>query len=77
MTRIDAHLHVFTKVSPEFPRETTPVCPAEREEPVEKLLAEMEQHQIAQGGARSDRRNEPGTASVSAALPARLPGNGF
>ena len=48
MTRIDAHLHVFTKVSPEFPRETTPVCPAEREEPVEKLLAEMEQHQIAQ-----------------------------
>ena len=48
MPQIDAHLHVFTKVSPEFPRETTPVCPAEREEPVEKLLGEMEKNQIDQ-----------------------------
>ena len=48
MPRIDAHLHVFTKVSPEFPREVTPICPAEREEPVEKLLIEMEKHQIDQ-----------------------------
>ena len=42
MPRIDAHLHVFTKASPEFPRETSDVWPAGREEPVEKLLGEME-----------------------------------
>ena len=48
MPRIDAHLHVFTKVSDQFPRETTPVCPAEREESVEKLLGEMEKHEIDQ-----------------------------
>lgn len=48
MPRIDAHLHVFTKVSDQFPRETTPVCPAEREEPAEKLLSEMEKHEIDQ-----------------------------
>ena len=43
MPRIDAHLHVFTKASAEFPRETSDVWPAEREEPVEKkLLGEME-----------------------------------
>ncbi len=48
MPRIDAHLHVFTKDSPEFPRETTPEWPPEREEPVEKLLDEMGKHQIDQ-----------------------------
>ena len=48
MQRIDAHLHVFTKVSPEFPREISPICPTEREEPVEKLLGEMEKHEIDQ-----------------------------
>lgn len=48
MPRIDAHVHVFTKLSPEFPREVTPICPAEREESVEKLLGEMDQHQIDQ-----------------------------
>ena len=48
MQRIDAHLHVFTKASAEFPRETSDVWPAEREEPVEKLLGEMETHQIDQ-----------------------------
>ncbi len=48
MPRIDAHLHVFAKASAEFPRETTPVCPAEREESAEKLLGEMEKHQIDQ-----------------------------
>ena len=48
MPRIDAHLHIFTKASAEFPRETSDVWPAEREEPVEKLLGEMEKHQIDQ-----------------------------
>lgn len=48
MPRIDAHLHVFTKASPEFPRETSDVWPADREEPVEKLLGEMKQNQIDQ-----------------------------
>ena len=48
MPRIDAHLHVFTKASAEFPREISDVWPADREEPVEKLLGEMEKHQIDQ-----------------------------
>ncbi len=48
MPKIDAHLHVFTKVTPKFPREVTALCPAEREEPVEKLLGEMDKHQIDQ-----------------------------
>lgn len=48
MPRIDAHLHVFTKASSEFPRETSDIWPAEREEPVEKLLDQMEKHQIDQ-----------------------------
>lgn len=46
MPRIDAHLHVFTKASTRFPREANELWPAEREEPVEKLLAEMDAHQI-------------------------------
>ena len=48
MPRIDAHLHVFTKASSEFPREVSDIWPAEREEPVEKLLGEMEAHGIDQ-----------------------------
>ena len=48
MTRIDSHLHVFAKVSPEFPREPTPVCPADREETAEKLLGEMEANGVDQ-----------------------------
>lgn len=48
MPRIDAHLHVFTKVSAELPRETSEVWPAEREEPVEKLLGEMKNYHIDQ-----------------------------
>ncbi len=48
MPKIDAHVHVFTKASPEFPREVTPICPAEREESAEKLLGEMEKSQIDQ-----------------------------
>lgn len=48
MPIIDAHLHVFTKVSSEFPREVTPICPADREEPVEKLLIEMDKSNVDQ-----------------------------
>ncbi len=48
MPRIDAHVHVFAKDSAEFPRQTTPVYPAEREETAEKLLGEMEKYQIEQ-----------------------------
>lgn len=46
--RIDAHLHVFAKVSSEFPRETNDQFPADREEPVEKLLKEMEENSVDQ-----------------------------
>ncbi|HCR19184.1 MAG TPA: hypothetical protein DIU35_17030 [Candidatus Latescibacteria bacterium] len=46
MTRIDAHLHVFAEVSDAFPRETTEVYPANREEPVEKLMESMAQFGI-------------------------------
>ena len=48
MPRIDAHLHVFTKASAEFPREVSDIWPADREEPVEKLLNEMGTHGIDQ-----------------------------
>ena len=44
--RIDAHLHVFARPSTEFPREITPSMPAEREAPVEALLAQMAAHAI-------------------------------
>ena len=48
MSRIDAHVHVFAKASARFPREVTAECPAEREEPVEKLLDAMQAHRIGQ-----------------------------
>ena len=44
--RIDSHLHVFARPSAEFPREITPSMPAEREAPVEDLLAHMADHAI-------------------------------
>ena len=46
--RIDAHLHVFAKVSAEFPRETNDRLLADREEPVEKYLGEMEKNGVDQ-----------------------------
>ena len=46
MMQIDAHVHVFTRASTEFPRQTSDQLPPEREEPVEKLLQEMEQHGV-------------------------------
>ena len=48
MPRIDSHLHTFVKASSEFPRETSELAPSGREEPVEKLLVEMEKHHIDQ-----------------------------
>ncbi|MDA0745368.1 MAG: amidohydrolase family protein [bacterium] len=48
MSTIDAHLHVFEKVSAEFPREANEICPADRAEPVEKLLEQMETHGVDQ-----------------------------
>jgi predicted TIM-barrel fold metal-dependent hydrolase len=46
MGLIDAHLHVFAKQSVEFPREDTAICPADREEPVEKLMGLMDTHHV-------------------------------
>ena len=46
MGLVDAHLHVFAKQSSEFPREDTAICPADREEPVEKLMGLMEAHDV-------------------------------
>ena len=48
MLRIDAHVHVFAKASARFPREVDADCPADREQPVEKLLAAMQAHRIRQ-----------------------------
>ncbi len=46
--RIDSHVHVFARVSSEFPRQTSDHLPADREEPVEKLLGEMQSNRIDQ-----------------------------
>ncbi|MCZ6635149.1 MAG: amidohydrolase family protein [bacterium] len=48
MPVIDAHLHVFAKVSPEFPREVTVNTPADREETAEKLLEVMGENGVDQ-----------------------------
>ena len=45
---IDAHLHVFAKVSQEFPRQVNERLAAEDEAPVERLLEEMENHHVEQ-----------------------------
>jgi predicted TIM-barrel fold metal-dependent hydrolase len=45
---IDAHVHVFAKNSREFPREVSQNLPADREEPVEKLLAHMDSSGVDQ-----------------------------
>ena len=46
--RIDAHAHVFARNSAEFPRQVSEQLPADREEPVEKLLASMEANDVEQ-----------------------------
>jgi len=57
---IDAHLHVFAKLSGKFPREVKPQYPADREATVEQFLDVMERHGIDQavltqiGGAELD-----------------------
>jgi predicted TIM-barrel fold metal-dependent hydrolase len=48
MNRIDAHLHVFDRASAEFPREVNERLPAEKDAPVETLLAETEANGIDQ-----------------------------
>jgi len=48
MAVIDAHLHVFEKLSDEFPREVNHQCPADRAETAEKLLGEMEKNGVEQ-----------------------------
>ena len=46
--RIDAHVHVFAKPSGRFPRAVDADCPADREEPVERLLEAMRANAIGQ-----------------------------
>lgn len=41
MDKVDAHVHVFDKVSDAFPRTTSELAPADREATAETLLAEM------------------------------------
>jgi predicted TIM-barrel fold metal-dependent hydrolase len=48
LPRIDSHLHVFTKLSAEFPREVKELTPAEAEAPVELLLEQMSTHGVDQ-----------------------------
>ncbi|MBT7420322.1 MAG: ATP-binding cassette domain-containing protein, partial [Gemmatimonadetes bacterium] len=48
MPRIDAHVHVFARACSEFPREVSQQLPADREESVEKLLAQMERSRVDQ-----------------------------
>ncbi len=48
MPRIDAHGHVFAKVSGEFPREAGGITPPDREETVEKLMTYMAASDIDQ-----------------------------
>lgn len=44
--KIDAHLHVYSKVTPEFPRETNDQMTAEAEAPAELLLEKMAASEI-------------------------------
>ncbi|MFH1566679.1 MAG: amidohydrolase family protein [Gemmatimonadota bacterium] len=48
MARIDAHVHVFAPASRELPRQVDDILPAGRGETAEKLLAEMEAHDVGQ-----------------------------
>ena len=43
---IDGHVHVFREVSERYPRDVTPLYPADRAAPVEELLALMERHGV-------------------------------
>ena len=48
MLRIDAHAHVFARLSQEFPRLAGDGLPADRQEPVEKLLETMAGNRVDQ-----------------------------
>ena len=48
MPRIDAHAHVFARLSQEFPRLAGDGLPADRQEPVEKLLETMAGNRVDQ-----------------------------
>lgn len=47
MKRVDAHVHVFDRVSDTFPREVSGLAPAERAATVEELLHEMDAAGVA------------------------------
>jgi len=42
MDKVDVHVHVFAKLSDEFPREVGGLAPAEKEGTAEELLREMD-----------------------------------
>ena len=42
MIRVDAHVHVFDRVSARYPRQVGPLVPPEREAKAERLLREMD-----------------------------------
>jgi len=46
MFRIDAHVHVFARHSPDYPREVNDLYPAEREATLEQLMAVMDRHGV-------------------------------
>ena len=48
MSRIDAHVHVFSQLTDQFPREVDDRLSPDRGETAEKLLGEMEPHGIEQ-----------------------------
>lgn len=43
---IDGHVHVFREASERYPRDVTPLYPADRAAPVEELLTLMERHGV-------------------------------
>jgi len=43
---IDSHVHAFREATERYPRDVTPLFPAERAAPVEELLALMRQHGV-------------------------------
>jgi len=42
MEKVDAHVHVLDRLSPEFPRQVSDLAPADREAKAEQLLREMD-----------------------------------
>jgi predicted TIM-barrel fold metal-dependent hydrolase len=48
MAHVDAHVHVFTRPSSEFPRLVSEGMPADREAPVELLLEQMQVYDVDQ-----------------------------